>query len=101
MATIVRLEDGEIRGPRLSDQRVISNYGQCSQIAVEGSLMKGPPDIEFREDLHLLIWRPRGMLNETATNKLLAYISDEEARSDANELRFIDTSRLTAVALNF
>lgn len=63
--------------------------------------MKGPPDIEFREDLHLLIWRPRGMLNETATNKLLAYISDEEARSDANELRFIDTSRLTAVALNF
>jgi hypothetical protein len=63
--------------------------------------MEIPSDIQFREDLHLLIWRPQGMLNERATNRLLAYIADEEARSDANELRFIDTSGLTAVALNF
>lgn len=63
--------------------------------------MKYPPDVQFREDLHLLIWQPRGILNESATNKLLAFLSDEEARSDKNELRFVDTSRLTTVALNF
>ena len=63
--------------------------------------MKVPPDVQVREDLHLLIWRPQGLLNETVTNKLLAFISDEEARSEKNELRFVDTSELTAVALNF
>jgi hypothetical protein len=60
-----------------------------------------PPDVQFREDLHLLIWKPQVVLNESSTNRILAFISDEEARSAANELRFIDTSGLTAVDLNF
>jgi hypothetical protein len=63
--------------------------------------MLPPPDLQVREDLHLLIWKPQGILNERVTNNLLAFLSDEEARSEANELRFVDTSRLTAVALNF
>jgi len=64
-------------------------------------MLKAPPDVEVREDLHLVIWKPRGLLNESATNRILAFLSDEEARSSRNELRFTDTSRLTAVALNF
>ena len=63
--------------------------------------MNQPPDVQVREDLHLLIWKPRGILNEKVTNNLLAFLADEEARTEANELRFVDTSRLTAVALNF
>src|SRR5215467_4078882 len=63
--------------------------------------MGTPLNVQLREDLHLLVWKPHGILNESATNKILAFISDEEARSDANELRFVDTSGLTAVALNF
>lgn len=64
-------------------------------------MRKLPPNIQFREDLHLLIWKPQGVLNESSTNRILAFIADEEARSAANELRFIDTSGLTAVDLNF
>ena len=63
--------------------------------------MKLPPDVYFRSQLGLLLWNPRGILNEKAVNKILAFIRDEEARSDANELRFIDTTALTAVELNF
>ena len=64
-------------------------------------IMNAPAGVEFREDLQLLIWKPCGLLNESATNKILAFLSEEEARSSKNELRFTDTSGLTAVALNF
>ena len=63
--------------------------------------MKLPPDVYFRSQLGLLLWNPRGILNEKVVNKILAFIREEEARSDANELRFIDTTALTAVELNF
>ena len=60
-----------------------------------------PPDVYFRPDLRLLLWKPRGVLNEKVVNKLIAFIRDVEAKSDASELRFIDTTALTAVDLNF
>ena len=33
-----------------------------------------PPDIEFREDIRLLIYRPRGLLNEASVNKIVNVI---------------------------
>jgi hypothetical protein len=63
--------------------------------------VKPPPDVSFRPELGLLIWRPRDILDEKAVNEILAFIRDQEAKSDANELRFIDTTELTAVDLNF
>ena len=63
--------------------------------------MKLPSDVSFRSELGLLLWNPRGILNEKVVNKILGFIREEEARSDANELRFIDTTALTAVELNF
>ena len=63
--------------------------------------MKLPPDVYFRSQLGLLLWNPRGILNEKVVNKILAFIREEEAQADANELRFIDTTALTAVELNF
>src|SRR5437762_5919213 len=30
-----------------------------------------PPDVQFHEDVHLFVWRPRGVLDEAAINKVL------------------------------
>ena len=63
--------------------------------------MKTPPDIYFRPEVGLLLWNPQGILDEKAVNQILAFIREEEAQTDGNELRFIDTTGLTAVELNF
>jgi len=63
--------------------------------------MQPPLDVQFREDLGLLLWKPRGVLTEKVVNQILAFIGEEEAISDAKELRFIDTTALTAIDLNF
>ena len=45
--------------------------------------MKLPPDIEFHEDIRLLIYRPRGLIDEAAINKIvvLSKISKPKRRS--------------------
>lgn len=63
--------------------------------------MEPPPDVRFRSDAQLLLWKPSGTLNEKSVNNVLEFIAEEEAVSDANELRFIDTTALTEVDLNF
>jgi hypothetical protein len=63
--------------------------------------VKPPPDVSFRPELGLLLWKPRGLLDEKAVNEILAFIADQETRSVANDLRFVDTTELTAVDLNF
>jgi hypothetical protein len=63
--------------------------------------MKTPPDIHFRSEINLLLWKPHGVLDEKAVNRIVVFIRDEEARSNASELRFIDTTELSAVELNF
>jgi hypothetical protein len=63
--------------------------------------MKLPPDVYFQPEFELLLWKPRGVLNEKVINKIIAFIRDEEAKSDASKRRFIDSTGLTAVELNF
>jgi hypothetical protein len=63
--------------------------------------MKLPPEIEFHEDIRLLIYRPHGLLNETAINKVLAVLEDLEARSPEPFNRFCDTLATDEVELNF
>jgi hypothetical protein len=41
--------------------------------------MKLPPDVEFREDIHLLIYRPSGVLDEASVNKIVEIIGELEA----------------------
>src|SRR5690349_8512407 len=60
-----------------------------------------PPDIYFRPDLGMLVWKPRGVLNEKVINRIVTFVRDEEAKSEANGLRFIDTTDLNAIELNF
>jgi hypothetical protein len=63
--------------------------------------MKLPPDVRFEPEVDLLVWKPRGVLSEKVVNKIIAFIREQEALSESSELRFIDTTALTAVELNF
>jgi len=63
--------------------------------------MKLPPDVEFESALNLLLWKPRGVLNEKTINRILAFIREEEAENQTSERRFIDTTGLTDIDLNF
>ena len=63
--------------------------------------MKLPNDVEFHEDVHLLTYRPRGVLNERSVDKIVSIIGDLEARLQEPFNRFFDTSGHDAVELNF
>ena len=60
-----------------------------------------PPDVEFHEDICLLIHRPRGLLNRAAINKIITVIGELETMSKEPFNRFSDTVRADAVDLNF
>jgi hypothetical protein len=63
--------------------------------------MELPPDVYFHPELRLLLWKPRGVLDEKVVNQIIAFTGEQEAKSDMTALRFIDTTALSAVQLNF
>jgi hypothetical protein len=63
--------------------------------------MKLPPDIEFHEDFRLLIYRPKGLINEAEINRVIGVIEGIEAASQQPFNRFSDTSETHEVELNF
>ena len=63
--------------------------------------MKLLPDVEFHEDIRLLIYRPRGLIDETAVKKVISVLEDLEARLQAPFNRFFDTLAADEVELNF
>ena len=63
--------------------------------------MKLSSDVEFHEDIRLLIYRPRGSLNEAAVNKIVQIIEDLEATFEEPFNRFFDTLGHDEVELNF
>jgi len=63
--------------------------------------MKLPGDAQFYEDARLLVWRPRGVLNEAAVQHIQTLIGDLEARSEKPFNRFTDTTAAEAIDLNF
>lgn len=58
-------------------------------------------DIQFHENVGLLVWRPRGVLNEPAVEHILTLIGDLEASSRNPFNRFTDALAIEAVDLNF
>ena len=60
-----------------------------------------PPDIEFHEDLHLLIYRPHGVIDEAAVKKLMSVLEDLETRLEKPFNRFSDPLAADEVELNF
>jgi hypothetical protein len=63
--------------------------------------MKLPPDVEFHEDIRLLVYRPRGLIDEAAINKITSVIEDLEAKTQEPFNRFSDTLEAHEVELNF
>src|SRR5213080_2687995 len=63
--------------------------------------MKLAPDVEFHEDIRLLVYRPRGVINEQAVKKVISILEDLEARLREPFNRFSDTLGVDEVELNF
>jgi hypothetical protein len=63
--------------------------------------MKLPPDIEFHDDIRLLIYRPRGVIDEVAVKTIISVLEDLEAKSEKPFNRFSDTLGADEVELNF
>src|SRR5436190_23337638 len=63
--------------------------------------MKLPPDIEFHEDIHLLIYRSHGVMDEAAVKGVVDVLEDLEAKLQKPFNRFSDTLGADEVELNF
>ena len=63
--------------------------------------MNLPPEIEFHEDVRLLVYRPKGRLNKASVNKIVFIVGDLEAKSQEPFNRFFDTLGHDEVELNF
>jgi hypothetical protein len=63
--------------------------------------MKLPYDLEFHEDIRLLVWRPRGLVNKAAVKKIISVIGELEFTSKEPFNRFSDTVAADAADLNF
>ena len=63
--------------------------------------MKLPAHVLFRKDLSLILWKPRGVLNQSKVNGIIAFIEAVEKRNSKPLNRFNDLSALDAVDLNF
>jgi len=63
--------------------------------------MKLLPDVEFHADIRLLVYRPRGVIDEAAVNKVTSVIEELEAKTQEPFNRFSDTLETHEVELNF
>jgi len=63
--------------------------------------MKVPPEIEFHQDIRLLIYRPSGLIDEAAINNVIRVIEDLEASTQEPFNRFSDTTEAHEIELNF
>src|SRR5438045_9677890 len=63
--------------------------------------MKLLPDIEFDEDIRLLIYRPHGVIDEAAVKKVVSVLEDLEAKLQRPFNRFLDGLAADEVELNF
>jgi hypothetical protein len=63
--------------------------------------MKLLPEVEFHEDIRLLIYRPHGLIDEAAINEVIGVIEDLEAKLQEPFNRFSDTLAADEVELNF
>jgi hypothetical protein len=63
--------------------------------------VKLPAHVLFRKDLPLLLWRPRGILDESTVNEVVEFIEAVEKGNRKPLNRFSDLSALDAVDLDF
>src|SRR6267154_3816366 len=59
------------------------------------------PDVEFHEDIRLLVFRPHGVIDEAAVERVVSILEDLEAKLQKPFNRFSDTLAADEVELNF
>src|SRR5215468_5548654 len=59
------------------------------------------PDVEFHEDIRLLVYKPRGLVNKAAVNKIMIVLGELETTIKEPFNRLSDTVGADAVDLNF
>ena len=59
------------------------------------------PEIQFHEDIRLLVYRPHGVIDESALKKVISVLEDLEARLRELFNRFSDTLAADEIELNF
>jgi hypothetical protein len=62
--------------------------------------IKFPRDVQFLEDIRLLIYRPRGLLSKTAVDEILVVLGELEFSLPEPFNRFTDTLKADEVELN-
>ena len=63
--------------------------------------MKLSPEVEFHDDISLLIYRPRGVIDEAAVQRVVDVLEDLEEKLQRPFNRFFDTLGADEVELNF
>ena len=63
--------------------------------------MKLPSDVEFHDDIGLLIYRPRGVIDEAAVKRIVSVLEELEEKLHRPFNRFTDTLVADEVELNF
>ncbi len=63
--------------------------------------MKLPPHVAFHHDLRLMVYRPRGILNEERVNTIIEFLEAEENKKPKPFNRFTDLSKIDAIDLDF
>ena len=69
--------------------------------AERSSVTELPPDLEFDDEIRLLIYRPHGVIDERAVNKVVSVLEDLEAKLQKPFNRFLDGLAADEVELNF
>ena len=64
-------------------------------------VMESPPGVRFRDDLQLFVWRPRGLLDEAAVNRVLVDLLRRETAAAKPFNRFSDLSLVESFHLTF
>jgi len=59
-----------------------------------------PPDILFHDDLRLMVFRPRGVLDKKAVIRIVRFLDRTEDLAEEAFDRFTDTSKLDALDLD-
>jgi len=63
--------------------------------------MKLPPDIDFLDDVRLLIYRPRGVIDTEAVDKIIFVLTEVERQDPEPFNRFFDTLAAAEIDLNY
>src|SRR4029077_4461952 len=76
-------------------------HGRDEENERKEGVMELLPDVEFHDDIHLLIYRPTGVIDEAAVKKIVDVLEDLEAKLQKPFDRFSDTLAADEVELNF